>query len=116
MAEALSLRKDLDPLSLPVRPLLFSGSQAALSCPVAVVNELKRVNVSDGFTYKSQLTPVIAGVSPRRGGTAGGTRLTITGSGFRCSKGRRSLESRPYHISVVHSRLLRHSSVIIFNI
>uniref|UniRef100_A0A8D3DR72 PKHD1 like 1, tandem duplicate 2 n=1 Tax=Scophthalmus maximus TaxID=52904 RepID=A0A8D3DR72_SCOMX len=51
-------------------------------CAVAVANRLDAANVSSGFTYNSQLTPVIAEVSPRRGGTAGGTRLTIAGSGF----------------------------------
>uniref|UniRef100_A0A667X934 PKHD1 like 1, tandem duplicate 2 n=1 Tax=Myripristis murdjan TaxID=586833 RepID=A0A667X934_9TELE len=59
-----------------------NGSESEVSCVVAVVNQLEAVNVSDGFTYKSQLTPLISEVSPRRGGTAGGTRLTISGSGF----------------------------------
>ncbi|XP_036949440.1 PKHD1 like 1, tandem duplicate 1 isoform X2 [Acanthopagrus latus] len=59
-----------------------NGSQSDVSCVVAVVNRLDAVNISNGFTYRSQLTPVITEVSPRRGGTAGGTRLTITGSGF----------------------------------
>lgn len=84
----------------------FSGSQDTLSCTVVVSNKLKTVNISNGFTYKSQLTPVITEVSPRRGGTAGGTSLTITGSGFRCSKSRHSLKSHPYYICVVHSQLL----------
>lgn len=48
--------------------------------------------MSDGYAYKSQLTPVITEVSPRRGGTAGGTRLTISGSGFRCSKGAEAIQ------------------------
>ena len=34
------------------------------------------------FTYKQENTAVITGVSPRRGGTAGGTRVTITGTNF----------------------------------
>ncbi|XP_058475058.1 PKHD1 like 1, tandem duplicate 1 [Solea solea] len=59
-----------------------NNTQALLSCTVAVINQLNAVNISSGFTYKSLLTPVITEVSPRRGGTAGGTRLTITGSGF----------------------------------
>uniref|UniRef100_UPI003AACF14E PKHD1 like 1, tandem duplicate 1 n=1 Tax=Centroberyx gerrardi TaxID=166262 RepID=UPI003AACF14E len=59
-----------------------NGTESEVSCVVAVVNQLDAVNISNGFTYKSQLTPLIAEVSPRRGGTAGGTRLTITGSGF----------------------------------
>ncbi|KAM9839131.1 PKHD1 like 1, tandem duplicate 1 [Aulostomus maculatus] len=59
-----------------------NGSEPDVSCVVAVINQLDAVNVSGGFTYKSQLTPEIIEVSPRRGGTAGGTRLTISGSGF----------------------------------
>ncbi|KAM7384668.1 hypothetical protein PAMA_011835 [Pampus argenteus] len=59
-----------------------NGTDSQLSCMVTVINQLDAVNISNGFTYKSQLTPVITEVSPRRGGTAGGTRLTITGSGF----------------------------------
>ncbi|CAG5956366.1 unnamed protein product [Menidia menidia] len=59
-----------------------NGSQSEVSCPVSVVNPLDAANISAGFTYKSELTPVIREVSPRRGGTAGGTRLTIAGSGF----------------------------------
>lgn len=65
---------------------LLSGTQSDVSCMVAVINQLDAVNISNGFTYRSQLTPVITEVSPRRGGTAGGTRLTITGSGFRCGE------------------------------
>ncbi|XP_050924319.1 LOW QUALITY PROTEIN: PKHD1 like 1, tandem duplicate 1 [Lates calcarifer] len=61
---------------------LNNSTESELSCVVAVINQLDAVNISNGFTYKSQLTPVITEVSPRRGGTAGGTRLTITGSGF----------------------------------
>jgi len=34
------------------------------------------------FVYKLSLTPVLTRVSPARGGTGGGTRLTIEGSGF----------------------------------
>nr|XP_046273956.1 PKHD1 like 1, tandem duplicate 1 [Scatophagus argus] len=59
-----------------------NSTQSELSCVVAVHNQLDAVDISNGFTYKSQLTPVISDVSPRRGGTAGGTRLTIAGSGF----------------------------------
>lgn len=63
---------------------LCPGSESELSCVVSVVNQLDSVTLSNGFTYRSALTPVISEVSPRRGGTAGGTRLTISGSGFRC--------------------------------
>ncbi|KAK9526506.1 hypothetical protein VZT92_015203 [Zoarces viviparus] len=60
----------------------INDTQSQVSCVVAVINQLDAVKISDGYAYKSQLTPVITEVSPRRGGTAGGTRLTITGSGF----------------------------------
>uniref|UniRef100_A0A3P8VH65 PKHD1 like 1, tandem duplicate 2 n=1 Tax=Cynoglossus semilaevis TaxID=244447 RepID=A0A3P8VH65_CYNSE len=59
-----------------------NSSESELSCVVSVVNQLDSVTLSNGFTYRSALTPVISEVSPRRGGTAGGTRLTISGSGF----------------------------------
>ncbi|XP_019729703.1 PKHD1 like 1, tandem duplicate 1 [Hippocampus comes] len=59
-----------------------NDTNSEASCTVAVINTLIAVNMSDGFTYKTQLTPVITEVSPRRGGTAGGTTLTISGSGF----------------------------------
>ena len=35
-----------------------------------------------GFNIDSSLTPKIVSVEPKMGGTAGGTKLTITGSGF----------------------------------
>ncbi|XP_030597029.1 PKHD1 like 1, tandem duplicate 1 [Archocentrus centrarchus] len=68
--------------SLYCQAPLNNGTQSDVSCVVAVINPRDAVNISNGFTYKSQLTPVISGVSPRRGSTAGGTRLTVTGSGF----------------------------------
>ncbi|XP_068431576.1 PKHD1 like 1, tandem duplicate 1 [Clinocottus analis] len=67
---------------LDCRSPSINDTRPQVSCVVAVINPLNAVNVSDGYAYKSQLTPVIAEVSPRRGGTAGGTRLTISGSGF----------------------------------
>ncbi|CAL8298854.1 unnamed protein product [Lota lota] len=64
-----------------------NGNSLEESCVVTVANEVNTASVSAGFTYKSRLTPVISEVSPRRGGTAGGTRLTISGSGFSTSTG-----------------------------
>ena len=66
-----------------VMRLLFTGSDAEQPCPVTVMNGKDSVNVSNGYSYKSSLTPAGTEVTPRRGGTAGGTRLTITGSNFR---------------------------------
>ncbi|XP_062842250.1 fibrocystin-L-like [Trichomycterus rosablanca] len=59
-----------------------NGTQVETACTVLVKNNNGSVSVTNGYTYKTSLTPAIADVSPRRGGTAGGTRLTITGSGF----------------------------------
>ncbi|TSK31508.1 Fibrocystin-L [Bagarius yarrelli] len=59
-----------------------NGTQEELSCNVVVLNRYGSASITNGFTYKSSLTPVITDVSPRRGGTAGGTLLTITGNGF----------------------------------
>lgn len=63
--------------------MVFTGTQAELSCTVVVLNSYGSVNITNGYTYKTSLTPVITDVSPRRGGTAGGTLLTVTGYGFR---------------------------------
>ncbi|XP_071944841.1 fibrocystin-L-like [Antedon mediterranea] len=41
--------------------------------------------LSNAFTYKSSLTATINSVKPTRGGTGGGTDLTITGTRFRSS-------------------------------
>ncbi|XP_065139309.1 fibrocystin-L-like [Paramisgurnus dabryanus] len=60
-------------------------------CEVAVMNGNDTVYIPDGYTYRSSLTPVISDVTPRRGGTAGGTRLTITGSGFSVNAGELSV-------------------------
>ncbi|XP_036421459.1 fibrocystin-L-like [Colossoma macropomum] len=59
-----------------------NGTQAEQACTVMVLNTYASANNTNGYTYKSSLTPIITDVSPRRGGTAGGTVLTITGSGF----------------------------------
>ena len=40
------------------------------------------LSATDSFTYKVSLTPTLTSVSPSRGGTGGGTLLTITGNGF----------------------------------
>ncbi|MEE6507574.1 hypothetical protein FKM82_026763 [Ascaphus truei] len=54
----------------------------AQSCHVLVANGNDVAQLDNAFSYDSTLTPVISDVYPKRGGTAGGSRLTITGSGF----------------------------------
>ncbi|XP_048451560.1 fibrocystin-L-like [Rhincodon typus] len=61
---------------------LHNGTEPQLACEVVVVNGNVSSKVSNGFTYSLALISVIATISPRRGGTGGGTKLTITGSGF----------------------------------
>ncbi|XP_072562121.1 PKHD1 like 1, tandem duplicate 1 [Paramormyrops kingsleyae] len=51
-------------------------------CTVEVQNGNSSVKIVDAFSYNTSLTPFITTVSPHRGGTAGGTKLTITGSNF----------------------------------
>ncbi|XP_065144791.1 fibrocystin-L-like [Paramisgurnus dabryanus] len=63
-----------------------NGNETDQVCEVEVMNGDNRVNLTAGYTYRSSLTPVISDVTPRRGGTAGGTRLTITGSAFSASE------------------------------
>ncbi|XP_071792804.1 fibrocystin-L-like isoform X2 [Asterias amurensis] len=62
-----------------------SGSGDVLCDVVTTLSSGAMVTQSDAFTYKTSLTPVIDSVEPRRGGTAGGTTLRITGYGFQSS-------------------------------
>ncbi|XP_076865903.1 fibrocystin-L-like isoform X2 [Brachyhypopomus gauderio] len=59
-----------------------NGTQLEEPCSVTVLNTRGSVYQTNSYTYKTSLTPVVTDVSPRRGGTAGGTVLTISGSGF----------------------------------
>ncbi|XP_028646739.2 fibrocystin-L-like [Erpetoichthys calabaricus] len=61
---------------------LSNGTGSSQGCDVTVYNGNNLVMLSNAFTYESSLTPVVTAVTPRRGGTGGGTKLTITGSGF----------------------------------
>jgi hypothetical protein len=72
------LESDLGRLvcQLPAAEVKNSDSSCAL-----VVSE-NGLAETRSFVYKLSLTPVLTRVSPARGGTGGGTRLTIEGSGF----------------------------------
>ena len=55
---------------------------SAQTCDVVVtVNGLSKI-LSNSYEYDADLTPSISGVSPSRGGTGGGTTITVAGSGF----------------------------------
>ena len=55
------------------------------TCDVTLTQGAGSVTVSGGFTYDDSLTPHVTDVSPKRGGTGGGTPMTITGTGFAAS-------------------------------
>ena len=61
-----------------------AGSGTKL-CTVKVTQGESFVQLTDAFTYDDALTPSVTGLSPVRGGTGGGTSITITGSGFASS-------------------------------
>ncbi|XP_077349351.1 fibrocystin-L [Lithobates pipiens] len=63
-------------------PLNNGTNAASQVCDVNVINPSNAVWINNSFTYSTALTPLIHDVTPKRGGTAGGTRLTITGSLF----------------------------------
>ncbi len=56
----------------------IAGS-GSVECTLAVQ---LRESESLVYTYSSALTPIISSVSPTRGGSAGGTTITIDGNGF----------------------------------
>ena len=59
-----------------------SGEDATLNCDIVISQESGTVTKSAGFIYDKNLTPTISTVDPLRGGTGGGTLITITGTGF----------------------------------
>ncbi|KAM5157489.1 fibrocystin-L [Mantella aurantiaca] len=61
---------------------LYNSTNASQICNVGVLNGDNAVWINNSFNYTTALTPVILDVTPKRGGTAGGTKLTITGSQF----------------------------------
>ncbi|XP_063846340.1 fibrocystin-L-like isoform X1 [Scylla paramamosain] len=63
----------------PAQPI----SDSAVACDVVVSNpDGSSASLAGGFTYQPALTPSLTSVTPQRGGTAGGTTLTLTGTGF----------------------------------
>lgn len=61
---------------------LFTGVVSTQACDIlTTVNGLSKTLVS-GYTYDASITPEITNVNPARGGTGGGTQITITGTGF----------------------------------
>jgi hypothetical protein len=53
-----------------------------LACDVVTTVNGATQTLSGGYIYDQSLTPTITNLNPARGGTGGGTTLTITGTGF----------------------------------
>ena len=53
-----------------------------VGCDVVVSYGSKMAVLSSAYSYVSTLTPQIHSITPRRGGTGGGTRITIHASGL----------------------------------
>ena len=51
-------------------------------CDIILTTGNNSVVQSNGYTYSVTKTAQISDVTPRRGGTGGGTKVTITGQGF----------------------------------
>uniref|UniRef100_A0A8C4N397 Polycystic kidney and hepatic disease 1 (autosomal recessive)-like 1 n=1 Tax=Eptatretus burgeri TaxID=7764 RepID=A0A8C4N397_EPTBU len=62
-----------------------NGSDAQQVCDVKVVTGTEFQLLPRAYTYLESLTAVATSIHPLRGGTAGGTYLTIQGYGFRIS-------------------------------
>ncbi|XP_045210443.2 fibrocystin-L-like isoform X2 [Mercenaria mercenaria] len=54
----------------------------AQTCDVSVSLSGIVKSLENSYSYNAALTPTCSGVSPSRGGTGGGTSITISGSGF----------------------------------
>ncbi|CAK8682961.1 unnamed protein product [Clavelina lepadiformis] len=67
----------------------YVNSSSSTTCEVKVTNEAQidysAITAGSNYTYSGAQTPTITGVTPGRGGTGGGTEITITGSGFTLS-------------------------------
>jgi hypothetical protein len=61
-----------------ISPANLAGT---MDVTVLTVGGMSATSVADRFTYSAQ-APTVAGISPTSGSTAGGTQVTITGTGF----------------------------------
>ncbi|KAK3107032.1 hypothetical protein FSP39_005622 [Pinctada imbricata] len=63
-------------------PAAEQAVSTTLPCDVVISNDGVNITLANSYMYSAALTPSITAVAPSRGSTAGGTRLTIDGSGF----------------------------------
>ena len=62
--------------------MIIFSSEGNLTCSVKLTSNNVTRTLTDAYTYNPALTANVTMVTPARGGTAGGTRLTIEGTGF----------------------------------
>lgn len=60
-----------------------SDAADTLNCSIVITVGEDQDTATDAWQYDRTKTPMITSVSPERGGTGGGTNLTIVGTGFR---------------------------------
>ncbi|KFO35224.1 Fibrocystin-L [Fukomys damarensis] len=89
------LRSDQRTLLCEIPP--NDGMGPEQGCEVSVVNGRDSSLSTALFTYTMALTPLITELSPRKGSTAGGTRLTVQGSGF-------SADPQDVHVTLAEAK------------
>ena len=62
--------------------MIIFSSEGNLTCSVKLTSNNVTRTLTDAYTYNPALTANVTMVTPARGGTAGGTRLSIEGTGF----------------------------------
>ena len=73
----------LTTLQCEVPSITYAGSDVMCNVTVSSINSNEVI--ANGYTYINSLTPQVTSLYPTMGGTAGGTTITITGSGFTSS-------------------------------
>ena len=63
----------------------FTYNSSDVVCNVTITSMNSNVVIASGYTYMVSLTAMVTSLYPTMGGTAGGTTITITGSGFTSS-------------------------------
>ena len=73
-------------------PAEADSSSDTKVCTIALTQGSSVVDLVDAFTFDISLTPSVTGLSPVRGGTGGGTSITITGVSFASSGNKVSID------------------------
>ena len=65
-----------------ILPSMSSSSETLINCGVVVLNMGITMQFNGSFTYSGDLTPTVTSINRTRGGTQGGSRILIEGTGF----------------------------------